>query len=192
MAEDFVPSEHEIRKALFRMKPLKAPGSDGFHPIFFQRSWQIVWKDLCREVQGWFRKKCVPESLCRALICLIPKKPSPENVKQFRPISLCNTLYKLVTKVMVNRLKSYISEWIFRNQNSFIKGRGPKVNLSFTPEGSIRETLCPLTSLIFVLIPKVLRSYLIHITSHTARAINLYSTFSSTAPSYHRLSLELS
>ena len=50
--EDFVHYEHEIRKALFCMKPLKAPGPDGFHPIFFQRSWHIVGKDLCREVQG--------------------------------------------------------------------------------------------------------------------------------------------
>ena len=76
----------------------------------------------------------IPEYLCQALICLIPKQPSPETIKQYRPISLCNSLYKLVTKIMVNRLKPLIPDWISPNQNSFIKGKGADINLVVVSE----------------------------------------------------------
>ena len=128
------PSNSEIKSALFAMKPLKAPGSDGFHPIFFQAKWETISDHVCDEIRDWFRNREIPESLGHALICLIPKQDPPETVKHLRPISLCNTLYKLVTKILVNRLKPWIPEWISPNQNSFIKGRGPKVNLVVASE----------------------------------------------------------
>ena len=128
------PSNEEICKALFSMKALKAPGPDGFHPLFFQKTWTIQGPDTCRTIQDWFFRGQVPEELCQALICLIPKQSSPEIIKQFRPISLCNTLYKLVTKILVNRLTPLIPDWISSNQNSFIKGRGPDINLVVASE----------------------------------------------------------
>ena len=72
--------------------------------------------------------------MCQAVICLIPKQNPPDTVKHLRPISLCNTLYKLATKVIVNRLKPLIPYWISPNQNSFIKGRGPDVNIVVATE----------------------------------------------------------
>lgn len=128
------PSFEEIRSALFNMKPLKAPGPDGFHPVFFQKSWDIIGPDTCKTIQTWFLRGKIPESLCEALICLIPKQHSPETIKQFRPISLCNSIYKLVTKILVNRLKPLIPSWISPNQNSFIKGRGADINLVVASE----------------------------------------------------------
>lgn len=68
------------------------------------------------------------------LICLIPNQPSPKMVKQFRPITLCYTLYKLVTKFLVTRLKLIIPSCISHNQDSFIKGRVPDVNLLLVSE----------------------------------------------------------
>ena len=73
-------------------------------------------------------------NLCEALICLIPKQYPPETVKHLRPISLCNTVYKIVTKIIVNRLKPFMPNLISQNQNSFTKGRGPDVNLVVASE----------------------------------------------------------
>lgn len=129
-----LPSDIEIKDALFSMKPLKAPGPDGFHPIFFQNAWSVLGKEVSQVIREWFGSSRVPTHLCHALICLIPKQDQPETVKQLRPISLCNTLYKLVTKVVVNRIKPLLTDWISETQNSFIKGRGPDVNLVVATE----------------------------------------------------------
>lgn len=67
------PSNDEIKSALFAMKPLKAPGLDGFHPIFFQKEWAIVGSDICTYIRSWFQKADIPSDLGHALICLIPK-----------------------------------------------------------------------------------------------------------------------
>lgn len=62
----YPPSDEEIRKALNQMKPTKAPGPDGFHPIFFQKMWDIVGKDVCHNIRSWFfmaryPRKCVKQ-----------------------------------------------------------------------------------------------------------------------------------
>ena len=130
----YPPTKKEVRTALFGMKPLKAPGPDGFHPVFFQKAWGTIGDDLCSTIQEWYRKGKIPENLCQALICLIPKQPSPETIRQYRPISLCNSIYKLATKILVSRLKPLIPDWISPNQNSFIKGMGADINLVVATE----------------------------------------------------------
>lgn len=86
------------------MKPLKFPSLDGFHPIF-QKAWDAVSADLLADIKKWICSKIVTEGLCEATIGLIPKVNSLETIKQFRPISLWNTLYNIVTKILVNRVK---------------------------------------------------------------------------------------
>ncbi|XP_056685700.1 uncharacterized protein [Spinacia oleracea] len=62
------------------------------------------------------------------VICIIPKTEHPETIKQFRPISLCNANYKIVSKVLVNRIRPHLRNMISPNQNSFLLGRGCDVN----------------------------------------------------------------
>ncbi|GMJ08617.1 hypothetical protein HRI_004530900 [Hibiscus trionum] len=116
-------SMDEARKAVFHMAALKAPGVDGLHALFYQRNWNIVGADICRLVQDIFEGAPFPENLNDTLPVMIPKVKSPENMSQFRPISLCQVLYKIVTKVVVNRIKPFISEWVKDNQTSFVPGR---------------------------------------------------------------------
>lgn len=56
-------------------------------------------------------------------IVLIPKKPNPQDVRDFRPISLCNVNYKIVTKTIANRLKLVLKDIVSESQSGFIQGR---------------------------------------------------------------------
>lgn len=70
----------------------------------------------------------------KTIIVLIPKSDNPLRVKNFRPINLVNTSYKVVTKILVNRIRPHLHDIIFSNQSSFISGRGTNVNYIITTE----------------------------------------------------------
>lgn len=115
--------ESEILNALKSFKPMKAPGPDGLHPLFFQKYWDIVGQktiDLCRHA---FARSTIDPAVNATLLCLIPKCPNATTLKKFRPIGLCNTSYKLVTKIIADRIRDLLPHIISLNQASFIKGR---------------------------------------------------------------------
>ncbi|KAA3486894.1 LINE-1 reverse transcriptase isogeny [Gossypium australe] len=73
----------EIKRALFDMAPLKAPGSDGFHAHFFRSQLDILGNDICNWVKGVFVGQTIEQELNNTLIVLIPKKECPEDFSQF-------------------------------------------------------------------------------------------------------------
>ena len=105
-------SSEEIKEALWTLKPFKAPGLDGLPTGFFQNAWAIVGDFVVNEVKNIFRTKTMPLKLNQTLITLIPKCDRPESLSNFRPISLCNTLYKVVTKVIVNKIRPMLSKLV--------------------------------------------------------------------------------
>ncbi|XP_074266241.1 cytochrome P450 87A3-like [Silene latifolia] len=76
----------------------------------------------------------IPESLNRTKIVLIPKVPNPQSLRNFRPISLCNTIYKIITKILVLRLRHIIPSIISPFQSSFLQGRGTDTNFIVASE----------------------------------------------------------
>ena len=74
-------------------------------------------------VKAFFHSGFLLNSLNHTFITLIPKVPTPERVTQFRPISLCNVSYKIISKTLVNRLKPLMDSLITPFQNAFIQGR---------------------------------------------------------------------
>jgi hypothetical protein len=116
-------SEQEISDALFQIGPLKAPGPDGFPARFFQRNWSVIKSDIVRAVQNLFSEGIMAEGVNKTSIVLIPKIHHPEELKDFRPISLCSVVYKIVSKCLVNRLRPYLHEMISPNQSAFVTGR---------------------------------------------------------------------
>lgn len=118
------PIEHkEVKEALFQMNPDKAPGPDGMTPGFFQKHWKIVGEDIVQMVGKFFNDGMLNNALNATNIVLIPKKKSPSLVSDLRPISLCNVLVKIITKVVANRLKEMRESFISENQSAFMKGR---------------------------------------------------------------------
>uniref|UniRef100_A0A2N9GNJ6 Reverse transcriptase domain-containing protein n=1 Tax=Fagus sylvatica TaxID=28930 RepID=A0A2N9GNJ6_FAGSY len=116
-------SSEEIKSSLWSLKPFKAPGPDGLHPGFFQRCWHIVSDSVVKEVSHIFNWGQMPSYLNKTLISLIPKCVGPESLSQFRPISLCNTVYKIVTKSIVARIRPLLSNLISPFQAAFVPGR---------------------------------------------------------------------
>ena len=116
-------TEDEIRQALFQMSPSKAPGPDGMTVLFFQKYWHIVGPDVIAVVLDFLNTGRMLSSTNFTNIVLIPKVKSPANMTQFRPISLCNVLYKIVAKVLVNRMKAILPCVISDSQSAFVSGR---------------------------------------------------------------------
>uniref|UniRef100_A0A803P6B0 Reverse transcriptase domain-containing protein n=1 Tax=Cannabis sativa TaxID=3483 RepID=A0A803P6B0_CANSA len=116
-------TEEEVKKAMFQMHPDKSPGPDGMTPGFFQRCWHIVGRDVFRLVQEFFVTGSFPTSLNATNVVLIPKKKNPRSMGDLRPISLCNVLYKVISKVLANRLKVVLPYVISDTQSAFLQGR---------------------------------------------------------------------
>lgn len=122
-------SMEEVKRALFDMHPFKAPGIDGLHAAFFQTFWEVTGDTLFHMIREFFCSGALDPSINRTLISLIPKVAVPQSLKDFRPISLCNTVYKVITKLVSNRLKSFMPDLVLPAQTSFIKGRNITENV---------------------------------------------------------------
>ncbi|XP_060972261.1 uncharacterized protein LOC133038194 [Cannabis sativa] len=118
-----IPSPEEIKDTAFELNPLKAPGPDGFSGCFFRHYWSIVGENVVEAIQKVFQAGEMDPRLNYNFICLIPKVDCPESIYQFRPISLCNFLYKVVTKIISNRLRPFMDGLISPIQSAFILGR---------------------------------------------------------------------
>jgi len=116
------------------MHPTKAPGPDGFQAYFFQHYWHIVEEDVCRVSLQVLSGEPLPSGVNGTFITLIPKIANLERVTQFRPIGLCNVVYKLITKCIVNRLKRVLPEIISPTQSSFVAGRQITDNVNIMQE----------------------------------------------------------
>lgn len=116
-------TEKEISDALFQIGPLKVPGWDGFPARFFQRNWGVLKKEVTDAVLSFFENGIMPEGINDTTIVLIPKNKNPQSLKDFRPISLCNVIYKAISKCLVNRLRPFLDELISETQSAFIPGR---------------------------------------------------------------------
>ncbi|CAL9016477.1 unnamed protein product, partial [Prunus brigantina] len=105
-------SDEEIKEAAFQLGANKAPGPDGFSGVFYHHYWDIIREDLCRMVKAFFHEEFSVHGLNMTEIALIPKVPNPEAVTQFRPIALCNFTYKIISKILANRLKPLLADII--------------------------------------------------------------------------------
>jgi hypothetical protein len=116
-------SIEEIKMVVFSLKHNSAPGPDGFPVDFFQDFWDLIHIDLWNLFKDFYDGVLDIKRLNFGLVTLLPKVDNPTDMRNFRPICLLNVCYKIITKVLTNRLAFCITKVISSYQYGFIKGR---------------------------------------------------------------------
>ena len=116
-------NREEVVTAINQMAPSKAPSPDGMPPLFYQSFWSSVGFDVTDAALSCLNTSTILKSINHTFITLIPKVSNPENVSEFRPISLCNVLYKIISKVIANRLKPLLNSIVSEAQSAFTADR---------------------------------------------------------------------
>lgn len=116
------------------MGALKAPGPDGFQVLFYQKHWDLVAPNVYHLVLSTLEGKGLPNNLNDTFLVLIPKIDHPEVPAHFRPIGLCNVIYKIITKTIVNRIKPLLPQITSSTQTSFVPGRQITDNIVIVQE----------------------------------------------------------
>jgi hypothetical protein len=115
--------EQEVWEVVREMNGDKASGPDGFSMAFFQKCWGVLKKDIMAIFSEFYNSCQFERSLKATFVSLIPKKADVMEVKDFRPISFVGGVYKIISKVLANRLKSVLWKIISSSQNAFGGGR---------------------------------------------------------------------
>nr|GEV50033.1 putative RNA-directed DNA polymerase, eukaryota, reverse transcriptase zinc-binding domain protein [Tanacetum cinerariifolium] len=113
----------EIKAAVWDCGENKSPGPDGFTFEFFKHFWDLISSDLCAAVTCFFDNGSFPRGCNSSFIALIPKVSDAKFVTDFRLISLIGSVYKVITKILANRLSTVISDLVSNTQSAFIKKR---------------------------------------------------------------------
>lgn len=116
-------SPDEVLTTMSQMAPLQSPGPDGFPVIFFQKYWHLFGSNIITCMLDFLNLRRLPTALNYTFIVLIPKISRPKRITEFRPLSLCNVVYKFDAKALANRLKPFLNVIISDTQSAFVSGR---------------------------------------------------------------------
>lgn len=117
------PFDHdEFKRGIFQIHNNKSLGPDECNPTFYKIFWDILGVDIYNIVTIWLDQGVFPPNLNNVDIVLIPKKDNLTSMLDLRPISLCNALYKIVSKVHANRLKVLLPKCISQEQSTLVEG----------------------------------------------------------------------
>ncbi|XP_026451473.1 uncharacterized protein LOC113351753 [Papaver somniferum] len=118
-----VPSHQEIFDTLKSMENWSAPGPEGFQAGFYKSHWSIISEDVYQMVTRFFETKHILKQINKSYISLIPKKRKFVCAADYSPIDLCNTYYKIISKIIVNGLKPLMEKIIFPYQAAYVSER---------------------------------------------------------------------
>ncbi|KAL9664080.1 hypothetical protein QQ045_019477 [Rhodiola kirilowii] len=116
-------TEEEVCITLKDCDGSKAPGPDGFNMKFFKKYWRLIKGEVMGFLEEFHEKGRLSEGINKTFIVLIPKVANPQRFIDFRPISLVNSIYKILSKCLARRLSSVLPHLISANQSAFIANR---------------------------------------------------------------------
>ncbi|CAK8579589.1 unnamed protein product [Lathyrus sativus] len=116
-------SENDITKALKGIGDLKAPGLDGFGAKFFKSSWTTIREDVVAAIKEYFETGKIYKAFNNVVVSLTPKGQSASEIQDYRPITICTTFYKIISKILTNRLGAVIPSVVNHNQAAFVPGQ---------------------------------------------------------------------
>lgn len=125
-----LPSHMEIKAAVFALNKDSSPGPDGFGAYFFQYYWNIIKEDVCKAVLEFFSSGWILPGFNSNIIALLPKVPNALSIDQYRPIAMANFKFKIISKIIADRLAAIMPTIVSKEQMGFIHGR------------NIRDCLC--------------------------------------------------
>lgn len=117
-----IPSSSKIKYIVISFNRNKAPRLDGFTMCNSQEMWNIIYQDESNVVKDFFGARILLREINSNIFVLSPKQLGIDSIDQFRPISLCNTLYKIISKVLASVILNIIPNLIFMQQNDFFLG----------------------------------------------------------------------
>ncbi|KAL0318331.1 UNVERIFIED_CONTAM: hypothetical protein Sangu_1989300 [Sesamum angustifolium] len=124
----------EVKTAVFQISDNKAPGPDGYTSCFFKKAWNIVGDLVCSAVMDFFRSGRMLRQLNHTIIALVPKSEHSPSVADYRPISCCNVIYKVITKIIADRLSPALMQLVDSSQAAFVGGRNITDNIFLAQE----------------------------------------------------------
>ncbi|KAL9400757.1 hypothetical protein Peur_004606 [Populus x canadensis] len=127
-------SNDDIKNALFGIGNDKAPGPDGYSSFFFKKSWDVIGGDFCTTVQNFFISGELLRQVNHSIIALISKAENVNTAADFQPISCCNVVYKMISKILSGRLASALNDIISPMQNAFLGERMMSDNINLVQE----------------------------------------------------------
>jgi len=116
-------SMDEVKAAVWDCDSFKSPGLDGINFGFIKNFWNVMKGDMLRFVLKFHRNGKLSKGIKATFIALIPKVDSPQIFNDFRPISLVGCLYKIIAKILANRLRQVIGSVVADVQSTFVKNR---------------------------------------------------------------------
>lgn len=110
----------EVKTAVFNIGAEKSSGPDGMTTEFYQKYWDIVGSSVIKAVKSFFHFGKLLKQINHTFITLIPKYDNPASTNDYRPISLCSTIYKIIAKILAERIKITIEKISHPLQGAFI------------------------------------------------------------------------
>lgn len=127
-------TDEEVRATAFQLGATKALGSDGYQGILYQSYWGIMGPEITEAIKNFLKTYSMPCELNCIEITLFPKCSGLEIPVRCRPISLCHYVFKIISNILVSRLRPFLPSLILPQQSAFVSGRVIRENVMVAHE----------------------------------------------------------